>query len=70
MTDEILLYCSILGPDGGHAFPVRISRSRTVGDLKDAIKKKKGNALNHIDADQLEIWKVSDRAPLTPTTYA
>jgi hypothetical protein len=47
MTDEILLYCSILGPDVGHAFPVRILCSRTVGDLKDAIKEKKGNAQPH-----------------------
>jgi len=32
----------------------------TFMEPKEEIKKKKKNALNHIDADQLEIWKVSD----------
>jgi len=54
--------CSILGSDDTNAFPVDILLSKTVGHLKDAIKKKKENALNHIDADQLKIWKVGDPA--------
>jgi hypothetical protein len=61
MNAEISLACWILGLDNADAFPVDILRSKTVGHLKDAIKEKKGNALNHIDADQLKIWKVSDR---------
>jgi len=55
---EILLNCWILG--GTTSFPVEILPSENIGQLKDAIKKKKEPVLNHIAADQLEIWKVND----------
>jgi len=58
MATEISLNCRILGLGG--SFPVDILPSKTVGHLKDAIKKKKEPVLNHIAADQLEIWKVND----------
>jgi hypothetical protein len=66
MAAEISLICWIPGLEDANAFPVDIMRSQTVGHLKDAIKKKKGNALGHIDADQLAIWKVGDSARRTP----
>lgn len=56
----------IVDLDDANAFPVDILRSKTVDHLKKAIKKEKENALNHIDADQLEIWKVSDPAHSVP----
>ena len=62
MATDISLTCWIVGLDDANAFPVDILRSQTVGHLKKAIKKEKENALNHIDADQLEIWKVGDPA--------
>jgi hypothetical protein len=60
MAAEISLNCWILGLDDARAFPVDILLSKTVGHLKDAIRKKKEKvaALDHIDADQLDIWKV------------
>ena len=63
MATELSLNCWIDGLDNANAFPVDILSSKTIGHLKKAIKKEKENALNHIDADQLEIWKVNDPAP-------
>jgi len=40
-------------------FPVEIDREKSVGALKDAIKDKKRNRLHDIDADSLDLWRVS-----------
>jgi hypothetical protein len=56
------LVCCVLGLGDVKPFLVDIPLSKTVDHLKKAIKKEKENAFNHIDADQLEIWKVSDPA--------
>ena len=60
MAAEISLTCWILGLDDADSFPVDITLSKTVGHLKKAIKKEKEPTLNHIAADQLEVWKVND----------
>ena len=62
MAGIISLNCSILGPDVDNAFPVKISRDETVGALKDAIKEKKAPKLDHIAADELDVWKVGHPA--------
>jgi Crinkler effector protein N-terminal domain len=62
MAGIILLNCSILEPDVDNAFPVKISHDETVGALKDAIKEKKSTKLAHIDADELDVWKVGHSA--------
>jgi len=67
MSDKFLLNCSILGRDVERVFPVEISPSRTVGQLKDAIKAKVTTKLAHIDALDLDIWKASD--PTQRTYY-
>ena len=66
MATELSLNCWIEGLDNANAFLVDILSSKTIGHLKGAIKQKKDPVLNHIDADQLEIWKVSDRAMQPP----
>ena len=66
MPAEISLVCWIPGLEDANAFPVDIMRSQTVGHLKKAIKKEKEPILNHVAADQLEIWKVSNSARRTP----
>ena len=64
---DILLTCSILGPDVSRVFPVVISSAKNIGQLKNAIKEKK-RKLDHIDADELDIWKVSKPAqPSAPS---
>jgi hypothetical protein len=67
MAAEISLNCWILGLDDARAFSVDIFLSKTVDHLKDAIKKKKEPALDHIAADQLDIWQVKrSRAAYPP----
>ncbi len=68
MSDNILLNCSILGPDVGRAFSVQVSPKATVDQLKEAIKKKKEHDLSHIDADRLDLWKVSASFQRTSVT--
>lgn len=61
------IVCSILEPDVGRAFSVKISREEIVDALKDAIKEKKAPDLDHIAASRLDIWKVSK--PTHPNHY-
>ena len=55
----LLLNCWVLGEDSTRIFPVEIHSNRNVGGLKLAIKEVKKVAFDHIDADRLEVWKVS-----------
>ena len=57
---EILLNCSILGPNVARTFSVKILRDESVDVLKYAIKEKKKPKLDHMSADELDLWKVSD----------
>jgi hypothetical protein len=57
-ADEIELSCLTSDPSIRY-FSVNVARSWRVDDLKDVIKKKLENALVGIDANKLDIWKVS-----------
>ena len=59
MANTWKLNCSILGPAVNRVFGIQITTDSTVDDLKDAIKEKNKNTLKHIDAGQLDIWKVN-----------
>ena len=37
---------------------IEIAYTKTVGSLKEAIKEKKKNTFEHVDADTLILWKV------------
>jgi hypothetical protein len=50
--------CLVLSESHTHIFPVEIATTRTVGALKDAIKEKKQHAFQHVDADDLVLWRV------------
>ena len=52
---NFLLNCFVLG-DHGDVFSVKILKDENVSILKDEIKKKKPH---HVDASDLELWKVS-----------
>ena len=54
----LLLHCYLLGDDPDQIFPVEIEETKTVGILKDLIKKKKFPQFNHIVASNLKIWRV------------
>ncbi|CAI5724371.1 unnamed protein product [Peronospora effusa] len=51
----IKLFCVIVGVKGS-AFPVDIDTTESVGDLKDAIKAKKANALKNVGARNLQLF--------------
>ena len=59
MSSTLNLNCLVLGDDASRVFPVEIANSKTVGDLRDAIKDKKRPAFDHVPADTLVLWKVS-----------
>jgi len=55
-----MLYCTILGPDVKHAFPVLVV-DETVGQLKEEIWKKNPE-LQGLGFRALAIWKVGKPA--------
>ncbi|KAF9945903.1 hypothetical protein BGZ72_000878 [Mortierella alpina] len=59
MADLFTLFCLIDGEASSNAFPVSITSAETVGDLKKLIKTKKTNAFSDVDADLLNLWRVS-----------
>jgi hypothetical protein len=61
---ELTLNCWVDGGDRGRVFLIKISSSETVSTLKDAIKDKKKPTFDHVPADSLDLWKVSDVSPL------
>jgi Crinkler effector protein N-terminal domain len=57
----ITLNCWVLSDDPDRVFPVDIDSKKSVGALKDEIKTKKKRRLGDIDADDLDLWRVSER---------
>ncbi|KAF9899215.1 hypothetical protein EC991_009285 [Linnemannia zychae] len=58
MTDNRLNFLCLVD-DESTSFPVEIEPTKTIGDLKDAIKAKKINDFSDVDADELTLWRVS-----------
>jgi hypothetical protein len=58
MSDMLSLQCWVLGDDPQRVFPAEISKTKTVGSLKDVIKDKKKPQFDSIAADVLDLWKV------------
>jgi Crinkler effector protein N-terminal domain len=59
MSTATILRCWVHGDDPDYIFPVEIAATKTVGDLKKAIKEEKKHAFRDVDADILVLWKVS-----------
>ena len=55
---KLELYCFVLSDRPTQIFPVQVAPSDSVGTLKKAIKGEK-KAFEDIDADSLNLWKVS-----------
>ncbi|KAI0301745.1 hypothetical protein B0F90DRAFT_1717476 [Multifurca ochricompacta] len=51
--------CFLLGTDSSRIFTVEIPKTENVSILKDLIKEEQSPHLNHIDASELTVWKVS-----------
>lgn len=69
----LVLNCLVLGHSCNNIFPIEISRTKSVGSLKKAIKEEKTCLFNCVDADDLVIWNVSEIAnlekPLEKATF-
>jgi hypothetical protein len=63
---EISFNCWILGVHDATVFAVDILPSKTVDRLEKAITKEKETGLNHIDADQLDVWMVKRSRAASP----
>jgi hypothetical protein len=59
MSLTLELNCLVLGDGPSHIFGVEIKDNKKVSDLKEFIKDKKKHAFQHVDADALEVYKVS-----------
>jgi len=59
MSLTLELNALVLGDDPSHVFTVEIEGTKNVSALKDAIKDKKKHAFEHVDADALNIFRVS-----------
>lgn len=55
---SITLNCLVLGGDLSHVFQIDIPRGTIVADLKSAIKTKKKQEFDGVDAHYLRLWKV------------
>jgi hypothetical protein len=56
------LNCFVQGDDRNQVFPVEIANNKPISALKKAIKEEKKVAFEHVDADSLQLWKVSMEA--------
>jgi hypothetical protein len=59
MTHRLTLNCLVLGQDRDHIFQVTLARTKSIADLKDAIKEKQKPAFDHVPAVTLVLRKVS-----------
>jgi Crinkler effector protein N-terminal domain len=59
MAETLVLNCWVLGIGQKNVFTVKVTKSDVVDSLKDAIKDKKTQTFQHIEADWLELKKVS-----------
>jgi Crinkler effector protein N-terminal domain len=59
MSLQLELNCLVLDGKPGNIFQVEINGDKSVSTLRELIKEKKKHALQHVDADALEIFRVS-----------
>ncbi|KAF9952601.1 hypothetical protein BGZ70_000557, partial [Mortierella alpina] len=59
MANPLAMFCLVDGEAPSRAFPVSISFTATVGDLKDLVSAKKPNGFSDVDANKLTLWRVS-----------
>jgi Crinkler effector protein N-terminal domain len=59
MTDTLEVNCLVLGQESSHVFLIRIPENKTVYDLKEVVQDKKRRTFRDVDADDLQLFKVS-----------
>jgi hypothetical protein len=60
---HLKLNCIVLGDDPSHAFEIKIAPTESVSALREVIKDKKKPHFDHVPADSLKLWKVSELIP-------
>ena len=55
---SLSLNCLVVGDDRDRSFTVKIPKNKNVYILKALIKEKKAPHLNHVDASDLDLWKI------------
>ena len=58
---SLSLNCLIHGEVQEKMFTVEVEKTKNVSILKDLIKEKKASRLEHVDASDLDLWKVDLR---------
>ena len=56
---DLKLFCLVDGGSTSNAFPVKITSTDTIADLRELIKIKKSPEFDDIAADKLTLWRVS-----------
>jgi hypothetical protein len=59
-SEDIELFCYIIGDEPSNVFPIQIERDRSIGNLKAKIMYENKHTLQNIDAKALVLWEVSD----------
>jgi Crinkler effector protein N-terminal domain len=59
ITNTLELNCLVLGQESSHIFLIRILENKTVYDLKEVVKDKKRRMFQDVDANDLQLFKVS-----------
>ena len=58
LAAQLNLNCLVLSDNASCVFSIKITKSKTISVLRDAIKDKKRHAFQHINTDALFLWKV------------
>ena len=56
---SLYINCLVFGDGSSHLFTIEIEDTKNVSALKKAIKDEKKHSFEHVDADSLDIFKVS-----------
>jgi len=56
---SLSLNCLVVGDNHDRTFTVKISKVENVSILKKLIKEEKAHRFNHVDASDLDLWRVS-----------
>ena len=56
---QLYLNCWVRGDEADRVFTIEITGTKNVNALKKAINEEKRPALDHVPADNLDLWKVS-----------
>src|SRR4051812_30685557 len=63
LTRQVTFSCLVHGEGVNEAFPIKISKSKSVGELRDRIWEKRNVTFGYCEAVRLTLWRVDQ--PIT-----